>query len=150
MRAVIQRVSKASVSINGKLKASIKQGLLVLIGIENADTHEDIDFLTKKITNLRIFDDESGVMNCSVLDVKGEILCISQFTLFASTKKGNRPSYIRAAKPELAIPIYDLFCSELSNAMGNPIQTGIFGADMQVELINDGPVTISIDSKNKD
>ena len=150
MRVIIQRVSKASVSISGKLKASIGQGLLVLVGIENADETEDIDFLVKKIINLRIFDDENGVMNCSVLEIGGEILCVSQFTLHASTKKGNRPSYIRAAKPDFAIPMYNSFCTELSNALRKTIQTGEFGADMQVELINDGPVTISIDSKNKE
>ena len=150
MRTIIQRVSKASVSINGQVKAAIGQGILVLIGIENADNSEDIDFLVKKIVNLRIFDDANGVMNCSVLEVNGEILCVSQFTLHASTKKGNRPSYIRAAKPDFAIPMYELFCTELSKALGNPIQTGEFGANMQVELINDGPVTITMDSKNKE
>ena len=150
MRVVIQRVSQASVSIDGQLKASIGKGLLVLLGIENADESEDIDFLVKKIVNLRIFDDANGVMNCSVLEINGEILCVSQFTLHASTKKGNRPSYIRAAKPDFAIPMYNLFCTELSKALGKPIQTGEFGADMQVELINDGPVTITIDSKNKE
>jgi len=150
MRVIIQRVSQASVSISGQLKASIGKGLLVLLGIENADESEDIDFLVKKIVNLRIFDDANGVMNCSVLEINGEILCVSQFTLHASTKKGNRPSYIRAAKPEFAIPMYNLFCTELSKTLGKPIQTGEFGADMQVELINDGPVTITIDSKNKE
>jgi len=150
MRVIIQRVSKASVTINGQLKASIEQGLLVLVGIENADTKEDIDFLVKKIVNLRIFDDANGVMNCSVLEINGEILCVSQFTLHASTKKGNRPSYIRAAKPDFAVPMYEAFCSELSNTLGKAIQTGEFGADMQVELINDGPVTIWIDSKDKE
>jgi len=150
MRVIIQRVSKASVSINSQLKASIEQGLLLLVGIENADTKEDIDFLVKKIVNLRIFDDANGVMNCSILEINGEILCVSQFTLHASTKKGNRPSYIRAAKPDFAVPMYEAFCSELSNASGKMIQTGEFGADMQVELINDGPVTIWIDSKNKE
>jgi len=150
MRIVIQRVSKASVSIDGRLKALIGEGLLVLIGIEDADKQEDIDFLVKKIINLRIFDDANGVMNCSVLEIDGEILCVSQFTLHASTKKGNRPSYIRAAKPDFAIPMYEMFCDELSKAFGKTIQTGEFGADMQVELINDGPVTIIIDSKNKE
>jgi len=150
MRVIIQRVSKASVSINGQLKALIGEGLLVLVGIENADTNEDIEFLVKKIVNLRIFDDANDVMNCSVLEIQGEILCVSQFTLHALTKKGNRPSYIRAAKPDFAIPMYEMFCMELSNALGKPIQTGEFGADMQVELINDGPVTIWIDSKNKE
>ena len=150
MRVIIQRVSKASVSINKRVRASIGQGLLVLVGIENADETEDIDFLVKKIVNLRIFDDSNGVMNCSVLETGGEILCVSQFTLHASTKKGNRPSYIRAAKPDFAIPMYDTFCAKLSKALGKEIKTGEFGADMQVELINDGPVTISIDSKNKE
>jgi len=150
MRVIIQRVSKASVSINGHLKASIGKGLLVLVGIENADETEDIDFLVKKIVNLRIFADENGVMNRSVLETGGEILCVSQFTLHASTKKGNRPSYIRAAKPDFAVPMYNSFCAELSKALGKEIKTGEFGADMQVELINDGPVTISIDSKNKE
>ena len=150
MRVIIQRVSKTSVSINGQLKASIGKGLLVLVGIELADETEDIDFLVKKIVNLRIFADENGVMNRSVLEIDGEILCVSQFTLHASTKKGNRPSYIRAAKPDFAIPMYDTFCAELSKALGKEIKTGEFGADMQVELINDGPVTISMDSKNKE
>jgi D-tyrosyl-tRNA(Tyr) deacylase len=150
MRTIIQRVSKASVSINGQVNAAIGQGLLVLIGIENADNSEDIDFLLKKIVNLRIFDDVNGVMNCSVLEANGEILCVSQFTLHASTKKGNRPSYIRAAKPDFAIPMYEMFCEELSKALGKTIQTGKFGANMQVELINDGPVTISLDSKNRE
>ena len=150
MRVIIQRVSKASVSINGQLKSSIGQGILVLLGIEDNDKREDIVFLVKKLINLRIFDDENGVMNCSILEIGGEILCVSQFTLHASTKKGNRPSYIRAAKPEFAIPMYQAFCTELSIALKKTIQTGEFGANMQVELINDGPVTISIDSKNKE
>ena len=150
MRTIIQRVSQASVSISGQLKASIGRGLLVLLGIENADNVQDTDFLVKKIVNLRIFDDANGVMNCSVLEIDGEILCVSQFTLYASTKKGNRPSYIRAAKPDFAIPMYEKFCMELSEALEKEIQTGVFGADMQVELINDGPVTISIDSKNRE
>ena len=150
MRVIIQRVSKASVSINGQLKASIGKGLLVFLGIEDADKPEDIDFLVKKITNLRIFDDANGIMNCSVLEIDGDILCVSQFTLHASTKKGNRPSYIRAAKPDFAIPMYNTFCTELSKALKKSIQTGEFGANMQVELINDGPVTISIDSKNRE
>jgi D-tyrosyl-tRNA(Tyr) deacylase len=149
MRVVVQRVSKASVSIGGKLKASIGEGLLILVGVVDEDNPEDIDFLVKKIVNLRIFADENGVMNRSILDVEGEILCVSQFTLHASTKKGNRPSYIKAAKPDLAIPMYNTFCSELSKAFEKEIQTGEFGADMQVELINDGPVTIIIDSKIK-
>ncbi|MCL1932855.1 MAG: D-aminoacyl-tRNA deacylase [Candidatus Azobacteroides sp.] len=150
MRVVIQRVSKASVSIEGQLKASIGKGLLVLLGIETADKADDIDFLVKKIVNLRIFDDANGVMNCSVLEIDGEILCVSQFTLHASTKKGNRPSYIRAAKPDVAVPMYHTFCIELEKALNKPIQTGEFGADMQVELINDGPITICIDSKNRE
>jgi len=150
MRTVIQRVSKASVSIGGKLKSSICTGLLVLIGIVDEDDSEDINFLVKKIANLRIFPDENGVMNRSVLEIDGEILCVSQFTLHASTKKGNRPSYIKAAKPDFAIPMYNEFCTELSIALGKEIQTGEFGADMQVELINDGPVTIIIDSKIKE
>lgn len=150
MRVVIQRVSKASVSINNQLKSKINQGLLILLGIEDADTAEDVDFLVKKAINLRIFDDESGVMNKSVLDIGGEILCVSQFTLHASTKKGNRPSYIRASKPDFAIPLYESFCQELKLQLGKEIQTGEFGANMQVELINDGPVTIIIDSKNRE
>ena len=150
MRVVIQRVSKASVSINRQLKASIGQGLLVLLGVENADTQEDIDFLVKKIANLRIFDDTNGVMNCSVLEIEGEILCVSQFTLHASTKKGNRPSYIRAAKPDFAIPMYEMFCADLSTVLKKEVRTGEFGANMQVELLNDGPVTIIIDTKNRE
>jgi len=150
MRVIVQRVSKAAVSIHSHIKSSIEKGLLVLLGIEDADKPEDIDFLVKKITNLRIFNDENAVMNRSVVDVSGEILCVSQFTLYASTKKGNRPSYIRAAKPDFAIPLYDMFCNELSKALKKPVETGEFGADMQVELINDGPVTIIIDSKNKE
>jgi D-tyrosyl-tRNA(Tyr) deacylase len=150
MRVVIQRVSKASVTINERLKSSIGEGLLILLGIENADCQEDIDYLVKKIINLRIFDDENGVMNRSVLEISGDLLCVSQFTLHASVKKGNRPSYIRAAKPDFAIPVYKQFCSELTAASGKEIQTGEFGANMQVEFINDGPVTIIIDSKNKE
>ncbi len=150
MRVVVQRVSRASVTIAGKVKSSIMQGLLILVGIEDSDTKEDMDFLCKKIINLRIFDDPDGVMNCSILDVSGEILCVSQFTLHASTKKGNRPSYIKAAKPDVAIPVYNQFCSELSLVLGKEIQTGEFGANMQVELVNDGPVTILIDSKNRE
>ncbi len=150
MRVVIQRVSKASVTINGIRKSEINRGLLVFVGIEDADTPEDIDFLCRKIVNLRIFDDQSGVMNCSVLDVGGEILCVSQFTLHASTKKGNRPSYIRASKPDFAVPMYESFCSELALLLGKELKTGEFGADMKVELLNDGPVTILIDSQNKE
>ena len=150
MRVVIQRVSCASVSINGKLKSSIKRGLLVLLGVESADNQVDIDFLIRKISNLRIFNDEKGIMNLSILDIDGEILCVSQFTLYASTKKGNRPSYIKAAKPEVSIPLYEKFCADMAEALNKPVQTGEFGADMQVELTNDGPVTIMIDSKTKE
>ena len=150
MRAVIQRVSHASVTINGNCKSAIKEGLLVLVGIEEADGQEDIEWLCKKIVNLRIFDDENGVMNKSVLDVDGEILVISQFTLHASTKKGNRPSYIKAAKHEVSVPLYNTFCNELSIALGKQVGTGEFGADMKVELLNNGPVTIWMDTKNKE
>lgn len=150
MRTVIQRVSRASVTINGICKSAIEKGMLVLIGIEDTDDKDDIDWLCKKIVNLRIFDDENGVMNRSVIDQKGDILVISQFTLHASTKKGNRPSYIKAAKPEISIPLYQLFCEELSQSLGKKIGTGEFGADMKVELLNDGPVTICIDTKNKE
>ena len=150
MRAVIQRVSHASVTINGNCKSAIKEGLLVLIGIEEADGQEDIEWLCKKIVNLRIFDDENGVMNKSVLDVDGEILVISQFTLHASTKKGNRPSYIKAAKHEVSVPLYETFCNELSISLGKQVGTGEFGADMKVELLNNGPVTIWMDTKNKE
>lgn len=150
MRTVIQRVSHASVTINGMVKSAIEKGLLVLIGIEDTDTRDDIQWLCKKIIGLRIFDDEQGVMNKNIVDAGGEILVISQFTLFASTKKGNRPSYIRAAKPDISIPLYEEFCTELSIALGKPVGTGEFGADMKVELLNDGPVTICIDTKNKE
>jgi D-tyrosyl-tRNA(Tyr) deacylase len=150
MRLVIQRVSKASVSIEGKINGSIEQGLLVLVGIEEADSAEDIRWLSNKIVNLRIFNDEAGVMNCSVKEIGCGILLISQFTLHASTQKGNRPSYIKASKPPIAIPIYEQLIQQISADLGKPIQTGIFGADMQVSLINDGPVTIIIDSKNKE
>ena len=150
MRVVIQRTAHASVSIHGQLKASIGQGMMVLVGIEEADGAEDIDWLCHKLTSLRIFDDENGVMNRSVTDIGGEILVVSQFTLHASTKKGNRPSYIRAARPETAIPLYESFCQKLSQALGKDVSTGEFGADMQVELLNDGPVTICIDTKNKE
>lgn len=150
MRIVIQRVSKASVSIDGNLKSSIAQGLLILLGIEDTDTDEDIDWLIKKTIQLRIFDDENGVMNRSVQDVDGEILVVSQFTLHASTKKGNRPSYIRASKPDFAIPMYEKFVAEISNALGKPVGTGEFGAMMDVSLNNDGPVTIIMDSKQKE
>lgn len=150
MRAVIQRVTQASVTINGQLRGSIAQGLLVLLGIEEADTAEDIEWLSGKIVRLRVFDDEQGVMNRSVQDIGGEILLISQFTLFASTKKGNRPSYIRSAKPEIAVPLYEQFIARLTQDLGKPISTGEFGADMQVGLTNDGPVTIIIDSKARE
>ena len=150
MRTVIQRTHKASVTIDGMCKSQIGQGLLVLIGVEEQDNEEDIAWLTKKIVNLRIFDDENGVMNKSVKDVEGEILAISQFTLFASTKKGNRPSYLRAGKHEITVPLYNKFCKALEQELGKPIGTGEFGAYMEVELINDGPVTICIDTKNKE
>lgn len=149
MIAVIQRVSESSVKIEGKVKATIGLGLMVLLGIEDADTQEDIDWLSKKIVNLRIFPDENEVMNRSLLDVNGEILLISQFTLHASTKKGNRPSYIKAAKPDLAIPRYDQMIQALEKELGKKIGTGVFGADMKVSLVNDGPVTIIMDTKNK-
>lgn len=150
MRVIIQRVSEASVSINGKIKSSIGLGLLILLGIEDADTIEDIEWLSAKITNLRIFNDENHVMNLSVKEMKGDIIIVSQFTLHASTKKGNRPSYIKAAKPEIAIPLYEKMILQLQIDLGKPIQTGEFGADMKVSLVNDGPVTIAIDSKNRE
>jgi D-tyrosyl-tRNA(Tyr) deacylase len=150
MRAVIQRVKKASVTISGAVVSNINTGLLVLLGIEDADTADDIEWLSRKIVQLRIFDDESGVMNLSVADKGGDILLISQFTLQASTKKGNRPSYIRASKPEVAIPLYEQMILQLSTDLGKEVFTGRFGADMQVELLNDGPVTIVIDTKNKE
>jgi D-aminoacyl-tRNA deacylase len=150
MRAVIQRVSKASVTINGSIYSFINNGLLVLAGIEDADTMEDIEWLSQKITGMRIFNDENGVMNISVKETNGDILLVSQFTLYASTKKGNRPSYIKASKPELAIPLYEELIAQLEKELGKKIQTGVFGADMKVELLNDGPVTIVIDSKNKE
>ncbi|MBQ4057116.1 MAG: D-tyrosyl-tRNA(Tyr) deacylase [Bacteroidaceae bacterium] len=150
MRVVIQRVSHASVTIEGVCKSAIQEGFMILIGIENADTQEDADWLCKKIVNLRVFDDENGVMNKSILDVGGNILVISQFTLHASYKKGNRPSYIYAAKPDVAIPLYEYFCQELSRALGKEVGTGEFGADMKVELLNNGPVTICMDTKNKE
>lgn len=149
MKVVLQRVSKASVSINNRIESTIDKGLLVLLGIHPEDIQEDIDWLVKKISNLRIFDDENGVMNLSVLDVKGEILVVSQFTLQASTKKGNRPSYIKAAKPTIAIPLYETFKQQLVKAISKEVKSGVFGADMEVSLVNDGPVTILIDSKNK-
>ena len=150
MRVVIQRVLEASVSISGAVTSSIGPGLMVLLGICEEDGAEDIDWLVRKIAALRIFDDEAGVMNRSVMDVGGDVLVVSQFTLMASTKKGNRPAYIRAARPEIAIPLYERFCAALSAALGKPVPTGTFGADMQVSLINDGPVTICIDTKNKE
>lgn len=150
MRAVVQRVSEASVVIDNAKVASIKKGLLVLLGIVNDDIQEDIDWLCKKIVNLRVFPDENDVMNTSLLDAEGDVILVSQFTLHASTKKGNRPSYIKAAKPDVAIPLYENFIEELQTQLGKPIQTGEFGADMKVHLVNDGPVTIIIDSKNRE
>ena len=150
MRVVIQRVQHASVTIDGKTKSSIGQGLLILLGIEEKDGDEDIDWLVRKIVGLRIFDDDQHVMNLSVADVGGEALVVSQFTLFASYKKGNRPSWIRAAKHEISIPLYEQFCRKLTEKMGKQVQTGEFGADMKVLLLNDGPVTICIDTKNKE
>lgn len=150
MRVVIQRVTKASVTVDEKVTGQIGIGLLVFVGIEDADTTDDIIWISSKIVNIRIFNDENGVMNKSVKDVAGNILLVSQFTLHASTKKGNRPSYIKASKPHLAIPIYEKVIAQLQTDMGKPIQTGIFGADMKVDLLNDGPVTILIDSKNKE
>ncbi len=149
MRAVLQRVSQASVSISGKIHGSITRGILVLAAVEDTDTDDDIEWLTNKIVNLRIFNDSEGIMNLSVKDIKGEILIISQFTLFAQTKKGNRPSYIRASKPDKATPMYEQFVGRMKST-GIPVQTGEFGADMKVSLINDGPVTICIDTKNKE
>ncbi|WP_120173453.1 D-aminoacyl-tRNA deacylase [Prevotella melaninogenica] len=150
MRIIIQRVSHASVTINKQVKSSIGAGFLILLGIGKDDTEEDINWLVKKVIALRIFDDEMGVMNRSIMDVNGEILVVSQFTLMASYKKGNRPSWIHAAPHELSIPLYNSFCNALSNAMGKPVDTGEFGADMKVELLNDGPVTICMDTKNKE
>lgn len=149
MRVVLQRVSKASVRINHEINAVIKDGLLILLGIENEDKDEDIKWLCNKIVKLRIFNDSEGVMNDSLLDIDGDAIVVSQFTLHASTKKGNRPSYIQAAKPEVAIPLYEKFIKTLEESLGKPVGTGEFGADMKIELINDGPVTILIDSKNK-
>jgi D-tyrosyl-tRNA(Tyr) deacylase len=150
MRAVIQRVSRASVTIEGVIRSAIGHGLLVLVGIEDADTPEDIDWLSGKIVNLRVFNDDAGVMNVSVKDSDGDILLVSQFTLHASTKKGNRPSYLRASKPDIAIPLYEKLITRLGADLGKPVGTGVFGADMKVELLNDGPVTILIDTKNKE
>ncbi len=149
MVSVIQRVTEASVAIENKVNGRIGRGLLVLLGIEEADAAEDIEWLTGKIVNLRIFNDEEGVMNVSVKDKAGDILVVSQFTLHASVKKGNRPSYIKAAKPDIAIPLYEKFVGTLQTALGKPVQTGVFGADMKVSLVNDGPVTIIIDTKNR-
>ena len=150
MRFVIQRVSEASVTINDMVYSTISKGFLVLVGIEELDTQEDADWLCAKLINLRIFSDDDGKMNVSLLDIKGDVLLVSQFTLFASTKKGNRPSFIKSAKPELAIPLYEYCISQLTNLLQKPIKTGQFGADMKVSLVNDGPVTILIDSKNKE
>jgi D-tyrosyl-tRNA(Tyr) deacylase len=149
MKAVIQRVTKASVTIEGEKVASIDSGLLILLGIVNDDTQEDIEWLSKKIANLRIFNDENNVMNKSLIDIGGDAIIVSQFTLHASTKKGNRPSYIQAAKPDIAIPLYEKFISDFENVTQKKVQTGRFGADMKVELLNDGPVTIIIDTKDK-
>ena len=150
MRIVIQRVSKASVTIAGKVKSAIGKGYLILLGIEETDSSADVDWLVRKVIGLRVFDDEQGVMNRSIMDVGGEILVISQFTLFASYKKGNRPSWLRAAKHEISVPLYEEFCRKLSQELDKPVGTGEFGAYMQVELLNDGPVTICMDTKNKE
>ena len=150
MRAVIQRVSNASVKVDGAITGQIQQGLLVLVGIEDSDGQDDLEWLSGKIVNLRIFNDEESVMNKSVKDIEGEVLVVSQFTLHAATKKGNRPSYIRASKPDIAVPMYEKFKQQLATDIGKEIQSGIFGADMKVELLNDGPVTIIIDTKNKE
>ena len=150
MRVLIQRVKEASVTVDGKIISLIDNGLLLFVGITDDDTRDDILWLTKKIANIRLFDDENGVMNLSVMDTDGDILAVSQFTLMASTKKGNRPSYIKAAKPEISVPLYEEFCSEMELAVNKPIQRGVFGADMKVRLLNDGPVTIFMDSKNRE
>lgn len=150
MRALIQRVKHADVVIDGRVNGEIGPGLLVLLGVHITDTQEDIDWLVKKVSQLRVFDDENGVMNRSVVDVDGEVLVVSQFTLYASTKKGNRPSYINAAPPEAAVPLYEAFVESMSTAIGKRVPTGVFGADMKVSLLNDGPVTIMIDTKNKE
>ena len=150
MRIVIQRVSHASVTIEGNVKSAIKKGYLILLGVCEEDTSEDVEWLVRKVIGLRVFEDENGVMNRSIMDVNGEILIISQFTLFASYKKGNRPSWLRAAKHEVSIPLYNEFCAKLSEALGKQVGTGEFGADMKVELLNDGPVTICMDTKNKE
>lgn len=150
MRTVIQRVSNASVTINGKTKSAIGKGFLILLGVCAEDTEEDVAWLVKKTANLRVFDDENGVMNRSILDCGGDILVVSQFTLMASYKKGNRPSWIKAAPHSISVPLYELFCRQMSAAIGKPVATGEFGADMKVELLNDGPVTICMDTKNKE
>lgn len=150
MRIVIQRVSHASVTIEGEIKSAIRQGYLILLGIEESDTSEDVDWLVRKVIGLRVFDDENHVMNRSIMDINGEILVISQFTLFASYKKGNRPSWLRAAKHEISVPLYEEFCKKLSDALGKPVGTGEFGADMKIDLLNDGPVTIMMDTHNKE
>lgn len=150
MRIVIQRVKHASVTIEGEVKSAIKQGYLILLGVGEDDTKEDAEWLVRKVIGLRVFDDENGVMNRSIMDVDGEILVISQFTLFASYKKGNRPSWLRAARHEISVPIYEHFCKLLSESLGKTIGTGEFGADMKVEMLNDGPVTICMDTKNKE
>ncbi len=150
MRAVIQRVSRASVTISGNVKSAIGQGFLILLGVCNEDTIEDVDWLVHKIAGLRVFDDENHVMNCSIMDVDGEALVVSQFTLYASYKKGNRPSWFKAGSHEHSIPLYEAFCDQLSKQLGKPVGTGEFGADMKVELLNDGPVTICMDTKNKE
>lgn len=150
MRVLIQRVKHASVTINGKTHSAIHEGLLIFLGIEDADNREDVDWSVRKIANLRIFDDKNAIMNLSLKDIGGQALVVSQFTLHASTKKGNRPSYIRAAKPEIAVPLYEKFIFELEKALGKKTATGKFGADMKVELLNDGPITILIDSKNRE
>ena len=150
MKTVIQRVSSASVTINAKIAADIQKGLLVLVGIEDADAQEDIDWLCQKIANLRIFGDENDMMNLSVKDINGDVIVVSQFTLHAQTKKGNRPSYIKASKPEIAIPLYENFVQKMEKELGKKVQIGIFGADMKVSLLNDGPVTIIIDSKKRE
>ncbi|WP_144891620.1 D-aminoacyl-tRNA deacylase [Flavobacterium tiangeerense] len=150
MKVVIQRVSQASVTIDNQIVANIQKGLLVLVGIEDADTHEDSSWLSSKIVNLRIFGDENDVMNRSIKDISGDIIVVSQFTLHALTKKGNRPSYIKASKPEIAVPLYEQFVAQIEQDLSKKVQTGVFGADMKVQLLNDGPVTIIIDSKNKE
>lgn len=150
MRVLIQRVRRASVTVDGEFVSEIGKGLLVFVGICDEDGNEDIEWLTKKIANIRLFDDDNGVMNLSVNDVCGEVLAVSQFTLMASTKKGNRPSYIKAAKPDISVPLYEQFCNEMEIAVNKPIKRGVFGADMKVDLLNDGPVTIFIDSRNRE